>query len=133
VSKKLFIKTYGCQMNVYDSARMADALAPLGYAPSDSAEGEMPSMLRHRFETEMKTILQDVKVAEEQAMALEGRYLQLEPLKAQYLNRVVPDNYVLTLGDVTADGFRAEILHSASGLSCVLEVGGSGAGIPKCD
>ena len=31
--KKLFIKTYGCQMNVYDSARMADLLAPLGYAP----------------------------------------------------------------------------------------------------
>ena len=29
--KKLFIKTYGCQMNVYDSARMADLLAPLGY------------------------------------------------------------------------------------------------------
>jgi tRNA-2-methylthio-N6-dimethylallyladenosine synthase len=32
VAKKLFIKTYGCQMNVYDSARMADVLAPLGYA-----------------------------------------------------------------------------------------------------
>ena len=30
--KKLYIKTYGCQMNVYDSARMADLLAPLGYA-----------------------------------------------------------------------------------------------------
>jgi tRNA-2-methylthio-N6-dimethylallyladenosine synthase len=37
--KKLFIKTYGCQMNVYDSARMADLLAPLGYAPSQAAEG----------------------------------------------------------------------------------------------
>ena len=31
MAKKLFIKTYGCQMNVYDSARMADVLAPLGY------------------------------------------------------------------------------------------------------
>ena len=30
-TKKLFIKTYGCQMNVYDSDRMADALAPQGY------------------------------------------------------------------------------------------------------
>src|SRR5262245_53175564 len=39
LAKKLFIKTYGCQMNVYDSARMADVLAPLGYAPVDSAEG----------------------------------------------------------------------------------------------
>ncbi len=36
--KKLFIKTYGCQMNVYDSARMADLLAPIGYGPADTAE-----------------------------------------------------------------------------------------------
>jgi len=37
LAKKLFIKTYGCQMNVYDSARMADVLAPLGYAETDDA------------------------------------------------------------------------------------------------
>ncbi|HEY7610303.1 MAG TPA: tRNA (N6-isopentenyl adenosine(37)-C2)-methylthiotransferase MiaB [Alphaproteobacteria bacterium] len=38
MKKKLFIKTYGCQMNVYDSARMADVLAPLGYAPVDAPD-----------------------------------------------------------------------------------------------
>ena len=38
-SKRLFIKTYGCQMNVYDSERMADVLSPLGYAMTDSPEG----------------------------------------------------------------------------------------------
>ena len=32
--KKLYIKTFGCQMNVYDSDRMRDALAPAGYAPT---------------------------------------------------------------------------------------------------
>ncbi|KAF0183074.1 MAG: tRNA (N6-isopentenyl adenosine(37)-C2)-methylthiotransferase MiaB [Hyphomonadaceae bacterium] len=31
--KRLFIETHGCQMNVYDSERMRDVLAPLGYAP----------------------------------------------------------------------------------------------------
>jgi len=36
--KRLFIKTYGCQMNVYDSARMADLLAPLGFAAVDAAD-----------------------------------------------------------------------------------------------
>ncbi|MCB9991784.1 MAG: tRNA (N6-isopentenyl adenosine(37)-C2)-methylthiotransferase MiaB [Rhodospirillales bacterium] len=36
--KKLFIKTWGCQMNVYDSNRMADVLAPLGYKPVDTPE-----------------------------------------------------------------------------------------------
>src|SRR3546814_11940148 len=39
LAKKLFIKTYGCQMNVYDSARMADVLAPLGYSPVESPDG----------------------------------------------------------------------------------------------
>ena len=38
MTKKLFIKTYGCQMNVYDSARMADVLAPHGYAPTETPE-----------------------------------------------------------------------------------------------
>jgi tRNA-2-methylthio-N6-dimethylallyladenosine synthase len=36
--KKLYIKTWGCQMNVYDSNRMADILAPLGYKMSDTPD-----------------------------------------------------------------------------------------------
>lgn len=36
--KKLYIKTWGCQMNVYDSSRMADILRPLGYAQVDEPD-----------------------------------------------------------------------------------------------
>ncbi|WP_352444001.1 MULTISPECIES: tRNA (N6-isopentenyl adenosine(37)-C2)-methylthiotransferase MiaB [unclassified Mesorhizobium] len=34
-AKKVFVKTYGCQMNVYDSQRMTDALAADGYTATD--------------------------------------------------------------------------------------------------
>ncbi|MCG7505513.1 tRNA (N6-isopentenyl adenosine(37)-C2)-methylthiotransferase MiaB [Mesorhizobium retamae] len=36
--KKVFVKTYGCQMNVYDSQRMTDALAADGYAETNVIE-----------------------------------------------------------------------------------------------
>ncbi|MDE0204165.1 MAG: tRNA (N6-isopentenyl adenosine(37)-C2)-methylthiotransferase MiaB [Rhodospirillaceae bacterium] len=38
MAKKLYVKTFGCQMNVYDSARMADVLAPLGYRSTTEIE-----------------------------------------------------------------------------------------------
>ncbi len=38
MTKKLFIKTYGCQMNVYDSERMAEALGGQGYVETKTPE-----------------------------------------------------------------------------------------------
>ncbi|ARE38697.1 tRNA-i(6)A37 methylthiotransferase [Rhodovulum sp. P5] len=38
MSRKLHIKTYGCQMNVYDSERMAEALTAAGYVATDTPE-----------------------------------------------------------------------------------------------
>ncbi|MEL7272239.1 MAG: tRNA (N6-isopentenyl adenosine(37)-C2)-methylthiotransferase MiaB [Pseudomonadota bacterium] len=37
-AKKVFIKTWGCQMNVYDSTRMQDALEGDGYTPTDKLD-----------------------------------------------------------------------------------------------
>lgn len=38
MTQKIFIKTYGCQMNEYDSSRMADVMSPHGYARADTPE-----------------------------------------------------------------------------------------------
>ena len=37
-TKKLYIKTYGCQMNVYDSERMAEAMGGKGYVTTDTPD-----------------------------------------------------------------------------------------------
>src|SRR3978361_482415 len=37
--KRLHVITWGCQMNVYDSGRMADVLAPLGYSGGSETAG----------------------------------------------------------------------------------------------
>ncbi len=36
--KNVHVKSWGCQMNVYDSQRMVDLLAPHGYAPTAEVE-----------------------------------------------------------------------------------------------
>jgi tRNA-2-methylthio-N6-dimethylallyladenosine synthase len=40
--RKVYVKSYGCQMNVYDSSRMTDVLAPQGYAETqDVSEADL--------------------------------------------------------------------------------------------
>src|SRR4026207_1245372 len=41
-ARKVHVKSFGCQMNVYDSHRMADTLAPAGYNETTSPEDADP-------------------------------------------------------------------------------------------
>jgi hypothetical protein len=104
-----------------------------GCGDSESGNSEVPPILKAQFQTQMKTILHDLQTAEEQAAVIENKYLGLGELRGQYFNRPVPDNYELSLADVSASGYRAEVVHKASGLRCRLEVGGQGRGAPTCD
>jgi len=38
MQKKIYVKTYGCQMNVYDSAKMAEIMQPFGYSSTDTPD-----------------------------------------------------------------------------------------------
>jgi len=38
MKQKVHIKSYGCQMNVYDAERMVDVLAPIGYRATDTVD-----------------------------------------------------------------------------------------------
>jgi tRNA-2-methylthio-N6-dimethylallyladenosine synthase len=93
--KKLFIKTYGCQMNAYDSARMAELLAPLGYAPAAEADG-----------ADM-VILNTCHIREK---ATEKVYSELGRLKA--LKRAKP-NMLVAVAGCTAQAEGAEIVTRA--------------------
>ncbi len=70
-TRKLHVVTHGCQMNVYDSARMADVLAPLGYVVVDRPDdADLVIMntchIRERAEEKVFSALgrlRDVKVA----------------------------------------------------------------------
>jgi len=106
LAKKLFIKTYGCQMNVYDSARMADVLAPLGYAPADSADG-----------ADM-VILNTCHIREK---ASEKVFTELGRLKATKRARQADGaNMIIAVAGCVAQAEGAEILRRAPHVDVVL-------------
>jgi tRNA-2-methylthio-N6-dimethylallyladenosine synthase len=104
LAKKLFIKTYGCQMNVYDSARMVELLAPLGYAPTeDAGEADM-------------VILNTCHIREK---ASEKVFSELGRLRADRRERGAEDVIVAVAGCV-AQAEGAEIIRRAPDVDIVL-------------
>jgi tRNA-2-methylthio-N6-dimethylallyladenosine synthase len=99
LAKKLFIKTYGCQMNVYDSARMADVLAPLGYAPVETAD-----------DADM-VILNTCHIREKAAEKVFSDLGRLRPLKVQ--KGTAGGRMVLAVAGCVAQAQGAEILARA--------------------
>lgn len=104
--KRLFIKTYGCQMNVYDSARMADVLAPLGYvlatAPDDAD----------------MVILNTCHIREKAAEKVFSELGRLKPLKARKEKR--GGQFLLAVAGCVAQAEGDEILARAPHVDIVL-------------
>ncbi|OZA14821.1 MAG: hypothetical protein B7Y02_04230, partial [Rhodobacterales bacterium 17-64-5] len=72
--KKLFIKTYGCQMNVYDSERMAETMAADGYVLTEVAEEADLVLLRG----DIQGLAEDPEACGVAAVYLGGRELYRE-------------------------------------------------------
>lgn len=95
--KKLFIKTYGCQMNEYDSTRMADLLAPLGYAPtSDPADADL-------------VILNTCHIREKATEKVYSDLGRLRPFKEDRLSQ--GKTQILAVAGCTAQAEGAEIMR----------------------
>ena len=106
LAKKLYVKTYGCQMNVYDSARMADVLAPLGYGLADDADSADMVVLNTCHIRE--------KAAEKVFSEL-GRLRELKLLKAAEGGRLI-----IAVAGCVAQAEGEEILRRAPFVDIVL-------------
>lgn len=79
--RKLHIKSYGCQMNVYDAQRMVDTLAPEGFVETANAEDADLVILntchiREKASEKVYSELGRLRVAKDDA-AREGRAMQI--------------------------------------------------------
>jgi tRNA-2-methylthio-N6-dimethylallyladenosine synthase len=103
VTRKLFIKTYGCQMNVYDSGRMADVLAPLGFVATDAPDGAD------------LVILNTCHIREKAEAKLFSDLGRLKPLKQAQDGRMI-----IAVAGCVAQAEGAEIMRRAPYVDVVL-------------
>lgn len=86
--KRVFIESYGCQMNIYDSERMQEMLAPLGYALA--ADGENADLV----------ILNTCHIREKATEKVYSRLGRLREAKAKRAAEGAGDTIVVVAGCV---------------------------------
>ncbi|WP_374440146.1 tRNA (N6-isopentenyl adenosine(37)-C2)-methylthiotransferase MiaB [Stella sp.] len=106
MTRKLHLKTYGCQMNVYDSARMADVLAPLGYALTDDAD-----------EADL-VILNTCHIREKAGEKVYSELGRLRPLKAA--RQAEGGDLLLAVAGCVAQAEGAEVVRRAPHVDIVV-------------
>jgi len=80
--RKLHIKSYGCQMNVYDAQRMVDVLAPEGFVETATVDDADLVILntchiREKASEKVYSELGRLRVARDEAAARDGRRMQI--------------------------------------------------------
>ncbi len=75
---RVHVKSFGCQMNVYDSHRMADTLAPVGYAETaEAADADLVILntchIREKAADKVYSEIGRIRVMKEEAAALGRR------------------------------------------------------------
>jgi len=99
LTKKLYIKTYGCQMNVYDSDRMTDILRPLGFSLSnDPDDADM-------------VILNTCHIREKAAEKVYSELGRMNKIKSRKKNQ--GSNMILAVAGCVAQAEGDEILRRA--------------------
>ena len=99
MSKKLYIKTYGCQMNMYDSGKMIDGLAAEGYETTDSvAEADM-------------VIINTCHIREKAAEKLYSDLGRIRPFKQERQRQ--GQDLIITVAGCVAQAEGAEVFERA--------------------
>ena len=104
--KRLFIKTYGCQMNVHDSERMADVLRPLGYRLTGAPE------------TADLIVLNTCHIREKATEKVYSELGRLRALKAQRAE--TGGTMIIAVAGCVAQAEGAEIMHRQSAVDLVI-------------
>jgi tRNA-2-methylthio-N6-dimethylallyladenosine synthase len=99
VTKRVCIKTYGCQMNVYDSTRMAELLAPHGYETTPTPD-----------DAEL-VILNTCHIRERAAEKVYSELGKLRPLQARKARR--GGTMLIAVGGCVAQAEGAEVRRRA--------------------